>query len=228
MAIQRALTDIELLLLTTLDDTEDAPWMVTPEYQTRIAQLLLSILTLYKQRHGLRWHLFTDLKIVMPRPFTSRKLDLVPDLMMAEADDGMRDSWDVEEEGQVPSFVLEVVTKESRGRDLEDKPLLYEAMGVREYAIFAPRRRKGPRLLGYRRDAAQRWLRWSVDEQGVLWSETLGGLGLYEEEDRLGRWLRVRTPRGERLLSEGEELARVEAEVARMRRLLGLNADEAP
>ena len=87
MAIQRALTDIELLLLTTLDDTDDAPWMVTPEYQTRIAQLLLSILTLYKQRHGRRWHLFSDLKIVMPRPFSSRKLDLVPDLMMVEADD---------------------------------------------------------------------------------------------------------------------------------------------
>lgn len=77
-----------------------------------------------------------------------------------------------------------------------EKPRIYEGMGVREYAIFAPERRDGPQLFGYRRDAAGRWVPWHADSRGILWSQELGGLGLYAE-DRL--WLRALDAEGNRL-----------------------------
>ena len=40
MVIQRQLSDTEWLLLTTPDDTEEAPWMVVPEIQWRVVALL--------------------------------------------------------------------------------------------------------------------------------------------------------------------------------------------
>ena len=176
MVTRRQLSDTEWLLLTTPDDTEEAPWMVVPEFQWRVVALLMSILRLYVRRRGLRWHLAAELKITMPRRIIPRSLDLAPDLMIVEADDAPRTSWDVQVEGQVPPFVLEVVTKDSWERDTVEKPLLYDAMGVQEYVIFAPQRKDaGPLLFGYRRDAERRFVPWDTDEQGALHSAVLGG-----------------------------------------------------
>jgi Uma2 family endonuclease len=142
----------------------------------------------------------------------SSVLDLAPDLMLAEADDALRTSWDVRVEGQVPPFVLEVVTKDSWERDTVEKPLLYDAMGVHEYVIFAPQRKDGgPLLFGYRRDVERRFVPWNTDEQGALHSAVLGGLTLYEEE---GEWLRLRDAQGQRLPSAEEEAERAEQEAA--------------
>jgi Uma2 family endonuclease len=212
MVIRRQLSDTEWLLLTTPDDTEEAPWMVVPEFQWRVVALLMSILRLYVRRRGLRWHLAAELKITMPRRIIPRSLDLAPDLMVAEADDAPRTSWDVRVEGQVPPFVLEVVTKDSWERDTLEKPLLYDAMGVQEYVIFAPQRKDGgPLLFGYRRDAERRFVPWNTDEQGALHSAVLGALTLYVEE---GEWLRLRDAQGQRLPSAEEEAERAEQEAA--------------
>ena len=230
VATQRRFSDTEWLLLTTPDDTEEAPWMVMPETQWRIVALLMSILRLHVRRAGKQWHLGADVKITMPRAIIPRTLDLAPDLMMVEADDAPRTSWNVIREGRVPAFVLEVVTEESWDRDTVEKPLLYEAMGVREYVIFAPQRRDdGPILFGYRRDEENHFAPWKADERGILWCATLDGLGLYAEQSD-GWWLRVRDQRGERLPSAEEVAARAdeeaaarraaEAEVARLRALL--------
>ncbi len=212
MAALRQFSDDELLLLTTPDDTEEAPWMVMPDFQWRVVSLLMSILGLYVRRTGQRWYLGAELKVTMPRPAGQRALDLGPDMMMAEADDAVRDSWNVRVEGEPPLFVLEVVTDESRARDMDEKPILYDQMGVREYAIFAPRRRdNGPVLFGYHRDVTGRFMSWAPDATGVLRVTSLGGLGLYVEGDRL----RVRDAQGRRLPSAEEEAARAEEEAAR-------------
>lgn len=93
-------------------------------------------------------------RAMTPRIRTKRTLDVAPDLLMAEADDVERTSWNVLGEGQPPRFVLEVVTKESWERDTVEKWGIYNAMGVDEYAIFAPKRTDGgPLLFGHRRDA---------------------------------------------------------------------------
>ena len=55
MVTRRQLSDTEWLLLTTPDDTEEAPWMVVPELQWRVVALLMSVLRLYVRRRGLRW-----------------------------------------------------------------------------------------------------------------------------------------------------------------------------
>ena len=212
MVTRRQLSDTEWLLLTTPDDTEEAPWMVVPEFQWRVVALLMSVLRLYVRRGGLRWHLAAELKITMPRRIIPRSLDLAPDLMVVEADDAPRTSWDVRVEGQVPPFVLEVVTKDSWERDTVEKPLLYDAMGVQEYVIFAPQRKDGgPLLFGYHRDAEGRFVLWHTDEQGALHSAVLGGLTLYVEE---GEWLRLRDAQGQRLPSAEEEAERAEREAA--------------
>jgi Uma2 family endonuclease len=216
MVTRRQLSDTEWLLLTTSDDTEEAPWMVVPEFQWRVVALLMSVLRLYVRRRGLRWHLAAELKITMPRRIIPRSLDLAPDLMVVEADDAPRTSWDVRLEGQVPPFVLEVVTKDSWERDTVEKPLLYDAMGVQEFVIFAPQRKDGgPLLFGYHRDAEGRFVPWDTDEQGALHSAVLGGLTLYVEE---GEWLRLRDAQGQRLPSAEEEAERAEQEAERAER----------
>jgi len=42
MLLDRPLSDQQLLLLMTRSDTEDAPWMTTPDVQWRIIALLMS------------------------------------------------------------------------------------------------------------------------------------------------------------------------------------------
>lgn len=207
MAVYPPVTDLELFLITVEDDTEDAPWMVMSGLQSREVDVLIDILRLHVRRNRLPWYLETYLKVTMPRPRVSRKLDVAPDLLMAEADDRPRTSWVLRDEGKPPQFILEVSSTSSWERDTEDKPVIYEQMGVAEFAIFAPERRDGPALFGHRRDERGRWVPWHPDERGVLWSRELGGLGLYVE-DRL--WLRAVTPGGERLPTPGE-LAEAEA-----------------
>jgi Uma2 family endonuclease len=190
--------------------------MVVPEFQWRVVALLMSVLRLYVRRRGLRWHLAAELKITMPRRIIPRSLDLAPDLMVVEADDAPRTSWDVRVEGQVPPFVLEVVTKDSWERDTVEKPLLYDAMGVQEYVIFAPQRKDGgPLLFGYHRDAEGRFIPWHTDEQGALHSAVLGRLTVYVED---GEWLRLRDAQGQRLPSAEEEAERAEREAERAER----------
>lgn len=142
---------------------------------------------------------------------------------MVEAEDRLRTSWSIPDEGKAPQFVLEVTVASSWRRDTHEKPRIYEWMGVRELAIFAPERRDGgPPLFGYRRGDENRWVAWETDPAGVLWSRELGGLGLYVE-DQL--WLRAVDQQGRRLPTPNElaqaEAARREAAEAAAARLRG-------
>ncbi len=218
MLLDRPLSDQQLLLLMTRSDTEDAPWMTTPDVQWRIIALLMSILRLHVERQKRPWYLAAEMLVTMPRvPGNpeSEALDLGPDLMMAVSEERERDSWSVADEGQPPLLVVEVVTRQSRQRDFVTKPSLYDAMGVREYVIFAPRRWNGgsrwPVLSGYHRDDAGAWVPWLVDKEGTLWSEALD-LALYVED---GKWLRVRDRDGRVLPSSEEEARRAVQEAAR-------------
>ena len=214
----RSPSDQQLLLLMTRSDTDDAPWMVTPQFQWRINYLLMSILRWHSRRQNLRWYLASELIVTMsrmPGNPDAETLNLAPDVMMAASDAHERgDSWDIADEGQPPLIVVEVVTPQSRNRDFNTKPSLYDAMGVQEYVIFAPcpwNDADGPILSGYHRDDTGVWVPWRVDEQGALWSDALG-LALYVED---GKWLRVRDRDGRALLSPEEEIQRAEAVVQR-------------
>jgi len=206
--------DRDLLLLTTPNDTKDAPWMVMADLQVRGVDVLKSILRYHVERHHLPWYLASYLKVTMRRGRSNRRLNVAPDLLMVEAPDRLRTSWNVEREGKPPQFVVEMSSEKSWERDSEDKPAIYDAMGVREYAIFAPERRDGgPLLFGYRRDTAGNFGSWQPDGDGCLVSRELGGLRLYVEA---GRWLRALDEQGQRLPTEGEEAARLWEELRRL------------
>ena len=214
MVMPRQLSEPDWLLQIP-NDSEEAPWMVMPDYQMRVINLLLSILGRYRDEMRLRWYIGAELMVVLPRPGMAN-LEVAPDLFVAEGDDTWRDSWNVSSEGTPPRFVLEVVTKDSWERDTGEKVRLYERLGVEEYAIFAPERlRRIPQLSGYHRGTHGTWERWPL-EAGALKSAALGGLTLEVEE---GRFLRLRDPAGHRLLSDLEagRLAaqRAEAEAQR-------------
>ncbi len=208
MALIQTHSDLEEFLLSTPDDTEEAPWMVMAGLQTREVDVLLDILRLHVQRLGLPWYLESYLLVTMPRPGSSRLLGVAPDLLMALSADQPRTSWDIISEGQPPRLVLEVSSSASWERDRADKSLIYQAMGIAEYVVFAPERPDGgPKLFGYRLDAGGHYQPWDVDGQGVLWSQQLE-LGLYVEGDV---WLRVRDRQGNRLLTPTEQFTAADA-----------------
>ncbi len=214
----------QALLASLLDDTEDAPWMVTPEFQFQIVRMLLSILEQYIRHQDLPWHVFSELWIIAPWPNDRGSLRAAPDLFVVEADREEREAWQVSREGKTPPFVLEVVTPASSDRDERDKAVIYDQMGVREYVIFTRRGVKGgPRLQGYQRDAEGQFVRWDAGAVGEFVSQALGGLRLYIHggtrlrlKDRDGHILPTEAEEGERQRQRGDqEAARARREAAR-------------
>ncbi len=186
-------------------DTEEAPWMVMPDYQLWTLHLLLSILRRHRAEQRLRWYIGSELWVTLPRPGMAN-LDTAPDLFVAEGDTHSRTSWNIREEGQAPRFVLEVVTGASWDRDTQEKRAIYELMGVEEYAVFAPRRNDGgPKLLGYHRGVFGQWQVWRA-EAGGLRSRALGGL-LLKVVEAEGTVLRLYDTQGRLLPSDDEARA---------------------
>ncbi len=215
----------QALLASLSEDTEDAPWMTNPEYQFLVVELLMNILREYVRRRGLSWRFFSEVMVTTPWPNERDLFATVPDLFMVEADAEERDSWSIAREGKPPQLVLEVVTSESRHRDVREKAMIYDQMAVREYVIFIPHRvAGGPRLQGYRRNAHGAFVAWDVGSHGEFVSQELDGLRLYIEN---GARLRLRDRDGRILPTEAEEGARqkeradaAEREVARLQALL--------
>ena len=58
-------------------------------------------------------------------------------------------SYVVWEEGKPPDFVLEIVSPSSKRRDRVEKPALYAKMGVPEFFLYDPERKRTPVLSGF-------------------------------------------------------------------------------
>ena len=85
-------------------------------------------------------------------------------------------SYRVGRDGPLPSFVLEVTSKDTRQVDLHEKPLLYAAVGVKEFLIIdlLTPRRQGWRLIGYRLEEGPYYQELTPDTDGGLTFETIG------------------------------------------------------
>jgi hypothetical protein len=214
------------------DDTEDAPWMVMGTPQFNAATALFVALQAEMRRRASPLFVAGMLPILYHPIPGGRREQLAPDILAAPVPIHDRDSYMVDEEGVPPSFVLEIVSPESRTRDLMVKPQRYERMGVRELALFAPLSPDGrtlmrPRLQGYRADPrGEEYARWEPDAAGRLYSEVLDLWLVAGDRDlrlqRLdGSW--VMTLEEERRAREDEQRAReeeqrqLESEVARLR-----------
>jgi Uma2 family endonuclease len=207
------LDDDEAFLRAVPSDTPEAPWMVMNDRQIRGATALYWSLRIYAQTHGLPWYVGSMLALLYRRPGMPRRKKVAPDVLVAFIPDRPRDSLDTDVEG-MPPFVLEVVSKTSVKRDLEEKERIYRLLGAQEYAIVRLDAAQ-PRLEGYRVDERGRWVRWMSDEQGRLRSAVLG-LWLTLEDDEV----RAQTPSGEPLRTP------LQLEVARQNADAALNAAE--
>lgn len=207
------------------DDTEEAPWTVMGDAQFWTATGFASTLHIYAQARHLPWYVAGMLPILYRRPGEAKTRQVAPDVFVAFVPRRVRESYDLAEERIFPAFVLEVLSSSSATRDMVKKRGLYEALGAREYVLFAPEPGLlSPPLQGYRRNVAGRFERWPPDTDGSLLSEVLG-LRLLVEGERL----RALDEDGRPLLTHAEsEAARVsvEAELARLRAMLENTRDE--
>lgn len=142
-----------------------------------------------------------------------------PDVFVAfGAAPGIRRTWKTWEEGGLfPQVIVELVSDESRSRDLGPKRGLYEVLGVRDYFVFDPAGEAlDPPLRGWRRQgdvlvpiepeagAARRRLRSEALELFV------------EEEGHQVRLIDARTGKPLLLPAEEADARRAEAEARRM------------
>lgn len=200
-----------LLMVMLEDDTEDQPWMSMSDLQFWSASSLAHSLRIYARQSGLPWYVASMLPIWYRWPRVAAKKMLSPDLFVAFVPDRRRSSFDVDEEGGFPPFVLEVVSPSSQQHDQNDKLAAYEELGVREYVLFTPRADRPSSLTGYRRETGEDFQPWPPDEHGRLWSAILN---LYLVVN--GEILEAEAPDGRRLLTPEEtDAAWRQAETAR-------------
>ena len=100
---------------------------------------------------------------------------VVPDMFVAfTSGRGDRLSYKVWEEGEVPDFVLELLSASTWRRDVEAKPPLYEALGVREFWIFDPLGRLPDPMIGRRLDVSGSYRPVPAMRSGGWRSDVLG------------------------------------------------------
>lgn len=151
---------------------------------------------------------------------------------------GLRRTYKLWEEGQVPSIVVEFTSRSTRLEDLGTKRYLYESLGVREYFLCDPLAEYLiPPLQGYRLDDGE-YTKLAVDEDGSLLSQELG-IRLLREGGRLrlveaasgepllwpDELAEARRTAEERATAAEAELANLRAEIARLRDAPGYDTD---
>jgi Uma2 family endonuclease len=154
-----------------------------------------------------------------------RRRGPAPDVMVvrgARKPDPDLESFDPVEQRSIPSLVIEVLsrTQRIRKKDQEDKVALYARVGIPDYLVVDPPRRKRGipfQLKGYCMGPEGRYLRIEPDAQGRLLCASAGlRFGVSEQGDQI-EVFDART--GERLLSSREEEAGRKAAEAELERL---------
>ena len=142
-------------------------------------------------------------------------LEVVP-----EREEDYSPSYYVGADGPPPRVVFEVASLETWRADLEQKPLIYAKMGVKEYFVFDPQPKLGVwtrewrdknRLIGWRLQSDGSYQELEKDAQGQIWSEQLESWLVMQ-----GKRLRLYTAEGELRLNS-TQAARQRAEAERQR-----------
>jgi len=132
-------------------------------------------------------------------------------------------AYRVNRHGPVPAFVLEITSETTRPVDLEEKPIFYAAVGVRELLVVDFWPAEGPwRLYGYRLEDSPYYREITPDEEGGLTFETVGLRFVAVDQDRIEVY-DART--GERLLTPEELKEFAETQAARAEREAAARAE---
>ena len=130
-----------------------------------------------------------------------------------------RRSYNIDEWGVVPAFVLEVASESTAGRDLGEKRALYARMGVQEYWRLDRHGFYGEPLVGERLvDGEYMRFELHTESDGDVWSrsEVLGVDFYHRVEDGISWFLLRDSATGEWLGDLSEEVeAHAETEAAR-------------
>lgn len=140
-----------------------------------------------------------------------------PDVMVVPGSSkAVRRTWKTwNEGGRLPSFVVEVTSRDTRSEDLGKKKDLYERLGVEEYFLYDPLEEYlSPRLRGFRR-VGECFQPVRPRRDGSLDSQTMS-VTFRPEGDRLRLY---ETATGKPLLRADEALVRLEAAEAELARL---------
>lgn len=123
-------------------------------------------------------------------------------------------SYRVGRDGPLPAFVIEITSDETRQEDLNNKPLHYAAMGVKEFLIIdiLNETTKPWDLIGYRLEDGPYYQRLPADAEGGITFTTVGLRFVAVNRTHIEVY---DSATGQRLLTSEELKARAEAEVAR-------------
>lgn len=198
-----------------LPDSDDTP--VDNELQELIPGLLKSILLLLWEER-MDWFFGIDMGIY----YDPDKDAIVPDGFLSLGverfyDEQLRPSYVLWDEKVVPSLVLEIVSQKYR-KEYSGKLADYEAMGALYYVIYAPRRKRKPRLEIHKLVNGK----YELQSQNPLWMPEIGlGIGC-ERGNYSGlvrEWLYWYDAAGTRYLTPQErvklEAQRIELEAQR-------------
>jgi Uma2 family endonuclease len=207
-------------------ETDFQPMGETDLHITELIRLLETLRLRYRDAPDV--YVGADMFIYFAEGDNRARARVVPDVFVVPGvpREPMRRTWLMWREKVPPAFVIEVTSRKTRTRDVLRKPAIYAALGVAEYVMYDPGgeyRYLHPPLQGVRlADGAYQPM--PMDGDGALLSDALD-LRLRLVEGRL-RFEERAT--GQELLSPAEALAAerqarqsLEAEVARLRALLG-------
>ncbi|MFQ5615278.1 MAG: Uma2 family endonuclease [Anaerolineales bacterium] len=137
---------------------------------------------------------------------------------------GNREVYKLWEEGRAPAVVFEITSKSTRKRDLADKRMIYEELGVAEYFLFDPLDEYlSPKLQGFRRQGFFFAPLAPAHLPGEEWELTSRVLGLkMRTEGQNLRLLDLKT--GAKLRTPAEEAAARQEAEARSQALEDENA----
>jgi len=132
-------------------------------------------------------------------------------------------AYHVNRDGPLPAFVVEITSESTRPVDLEEKPLFYAAVGVRELLVVDFWPAKGPwRLYGYRLEDSPYYREIEPDEEGGLTFETVGLRFVVVDRERIDVY---DAATGERLLTPEELKEYAETQAARAEREAAARAE---
>jgi Uma2 family endonuclease len=205
------------LPLTLLDflypSDEDVGVVIMPE--TPLHDIWTNLLAIMLRSYLAveNWLVLSDVLIHWGRrgaPAKAPDLAAIPGGRMPEP---RQKSYRVGRHGPVPVFALELTSSETRLVDLQEKPLLYAAVGIKEFLIIdlLPEGKGAWQLTGYRLEDEPFYHKLQPDAEGGLTFETIGLRFVAIGQERIEVY---DAATGERLLTPTELKARAEAEAA--------------